>query len=80
MRALTVPTVLALTIAACAPRTPPVPTERGDRGVPLAITGVTVVDVDAGTRRAGTTVVLRDGRIGAIGAAGAVQVPADAAA
>ena len=79
MRAFIVSTVLAPAIVvACAPRAPGVPAERGGRGVPLAITGVTVVDVDAGTRRTGTTVVLRDGRIAAIGATGAVQLPADA--
>jgi len=58
-------------VAACAPR---ITTGSDTRDATLAITGVTVVDVDGAPSRAGTTVLVRDGRIQAIGASAAVAV------
>jgi imidazolonepropionase-like amidohydrolase len=46
---------------------------RADSGV--AITGVTLIDVSRGVRRPGTTVLVRDGRILAVGRSGTVRVP-----
>lgn len=67
-------TALALVVA-CTPRTPSVPAERG---APLAITGVTLIDVNAGMARADMTVRMRGARIEAVGMAGSVAVPRDA--
>src|SRR5829696_3843054 len=63
--------VLAL-VAACAPHAANGPTTRS---ATLAITGVTVIDVGGAPSRAGTTVLVRDGRIQAIGTSDAVAVP-----
>jgi imidazolonepropionase-like amidohydrolase len=65
---------LALAVA-CAPRTP---RALAERGVPLAITGVTLIDVNAGTTRPGMTVLVRDGRIASIGGSETASVPPDA--
>ena len=73
MRLLTVP-LLGLAVA-CAPRAPHV---AADRGVPLAITGVTLIDVSAGRTRTGMTVLVREGRVASIGSDDAVPVPRDA--
>jgi len=45
----------------------------------LAFTDVAVVDVEQGTLEPGSTVVVQDGRIRAVGTAAEVQVPEDAA-
>ena len=45
---------------------------------PLAITGVTVIDATGASPRAGFTVLVRDGRIAALGPADSVTVPAGA--
>ncbi|HUP19554.1 MAG TPA: amidohydrolase family protein [Gemmatimonadota bacterium] len=45
---------------------------------PVAVTGVTVVDVTGGAEGPPATVVIRDGRIAAIGPAGEIDVPAGA--
>ena len=62
-------------VAACTPRVPNAPS---GRGVPVAITGVTLIDVNTGSARAGMTVLVRDGRIASTGVSGAAPVPSDA--
>ncbi|HRP07130.1 MAG TPA: hypothetical protein PLL69_01455 [Gemmatimonadales bacterium] len=44
----------------------------------VALTGVTVIDGTGAAPRAGQTIVIRDGRIAAVGADGATAVPAGA--
>ena len=44
----------------------------------VALTGVTVVDGTGAPPMTGQTILLRDGRIEAVGAAGAVRIPEDA--
>ena len=73
MRLLTV-SMLGLAVA-CAPHAT---SARAERGVPLAITGVTLIDVNAGTTRAGMTVLVLEGRIASVEAAGAAPVPSNA--
>ena len=45
---------------------------------PIAITGGTLIDGNGGQPVANATVVVRDDRLGAVGAAGTVEIPADA--
>ena len=51
---------------------------RAQEGRTVAITHATVVDVESGRRLADQTVVVRDGRIAAVGPASRVSVPVDA--
>lgn len=67
--------VLALlpAVAVVAPAGSQVPGE-----APLAIRGVTVIDATGAAPRTGATVVIREGRIEAVGPDGAVAIPVDA--
>lgn len=53
---------------------------QGSAGRPLALTDVTVIDVDRGERLAQRTVVIRNGRIEALGPSGTTAVPEGAQA
>ena len=65
------PLILVLSCAPAAPTAGPAPTS-------VAIVGATVIDMTGASRRAGHTVVVRDGRIVAVGPDSGVEVPQDA--
>jgi imidazolonepropionase-like amidohydrolase len=66
--------VLLLAAGACSPAPSPSPAAGADAGT-LAITNVTVVDVEGGTSRPGQTVLVSGNRITSVGPAAGARVP-----
>jgi imidazolonepropionase-like amidohydrolase len=68
-----VATIVLIAAGCTAPASPPRPNLESPAAAPiLAITDVTVIDVASGARRAGMTVLVKDGRIDSVGPARAV--------